>query len=130
MIDAMDYGIVANVATADRVFRLGAKAWIAGGTGGAGLDSFEWIATSRGGRVVRKWAPTKRFSNFRDKWIPAHLDQHVKGGMGTRGNRREMEELAAKLNENISIDVVITVREPIRPSRKVRKSTKGQCPGK
>lgn len=90
-----EYGIVANSMEADRVFRLGAKAWLAGGTGGEGWDKFEWIAHSRGSRVVRKWAPTVRFGNFRAAWVPEHLRERI---WYIRGSRDEMEKTAAALN--------------------------------
>lgn len=92
------YGIVANVSEPDRVFRMGAKAWLANGTGGEGWHRFQWIAMSRGGRALSKWAPTIRFSKFRAKWIPPHLDEHIWGTNGTRGTREQMESVASQLN--------------------------------
>lgn len=91
-----EFGIVANVLEPDRVFRNGAKAWIAGGTGGEGWHRFEWIAHSRGGRVVRKWAPTMRFAKFRAKWIPEHLRSDV---AYLRGSREDMQSIAAQLEK-------------------------------
>ena len=91
----MEYGIVANCIEPDRVFRHGAKAWLAGGTGGEGLDRFQWIAISRGGRIVYKWAPTVRFGNFRAAWVPEHLRDRV---YWMRGTQEEMEKQAAELN--------------------------------
>jgi hypothetical protein len=91
----MEYGIVANVMEADRAFRLGAKAWLAGGTGGEGWDKFEWIAHSRGSRIIRKWAPSVRFGRFRAAWVPEHLRERV---WYMRGTREEMEKQAAALN--------------------------------
>jgi len=94
-----EYGIVANVAEVDRIFRLGAKAWLSGGTGGNGWDEFKWIATSRGGRIVEKWAPTWRFTNFRAAWIPEHLRERVYCQLlGMPGTRAAMEARAAELN--------------------------------
>ena len=95
-----EYGIVANVVEPDRVFRMGAKAWIAGGTGGEGWDRFEWIAHSRGSRIIMKWAPTVRFDKFRAAWIPEHLRDRITGMMETRGSRAAMEAQAAFLNRH------------------------------
>jgi hypothetical protein len=89
------YGIVANIIEPDQVFRLGAKAWLAGGTGGEGWYKFQWIAFSRGSRIVCKWAPTYRFGNFRAAWVPEHLRDRVRY---VRGTREEMEKQAAGLN--------------------------------
>lgn len=94
-----EYGIVANVTETDRIFRLGAKAWLSGGTGGNGWDEFKWIATSRGGRIIEKWAPTWRFANFRAAWIPEHLRERVDFHMlGIPGTREEMEACAAEIS--------------------------------
>ena len=90
-----EYGIVANSVETDRVFRLGAKAWLCGGTGGEGWDRFRWIAHSRSSRVIEKWAPTERFGNFRAAWIPEHLRERI---WYIRGSRGEMEKQAAALN--------------------------------
>ncbi len=89
-----EYGIVANVIEPDRVFRNGAKAWITGGTGGEGASRFIWLAQSRGGRIVQKWAPTMRFDRFRAKWVPKHLRDQI---WYVRGTREEMERLASTL---------------------------------
>ena len=90
-----EYGVVGNVLESDRAFRLGAKVWIAGGTGGEGAYRFEWIGISRGGRIIRKWAPTTRFSNFRAAWIPQHLRERI---WWIRGDRPTMEAYALRLN--------------------------------
>jgi hypothetical protein len=92
-----EYGIVANVVETDRIFRNGAKAWIADGTGGEGWERFKWIAHSRGGRIIEKWAPTVRFAQFRAKWIPEHLRDRI---CYLRGTREEMETLAKQLCED------------------------------
>lgn len=91
-----EYGIVGNVMETDRVFRKGAKVWLAGGTGGEGASKFIWIGCSRSGRVIEKWAPTTRFNNFRAKWIPEHLRARI---YWVRGNREAIEEYAASLNK-------------------------------
>lgn len=90
-----EFGIVANVLETDRSLRKGAKAWLAGGTGGEGWTRFQWIAMTRGGRTVEKWAPTTRFHNFRAAWIPSHLQARV---YWLRGTRPEMEKTARKLD--------------------------------
>jgi hypothetical protein len=92
-----EYGIVANSMEADRAFRLGAKAWLVGGTGGEGWNRFEWVAMTRGGRRVRKWAPTVRFGNFRAAWIIPELQNEF---LYMSGSREEMEELAVNLNNH------------------------------
>ena len=94
-----DYGIVANVAGVDRVFRKGAKCWLVWGTGGEGWYLFQWWGCSRGGRRIQKWSPTVRFTNFRAAWIPDHLKDRIVGYPCGRGTREEMEDLAEKLNE-------------------------------
>jgi hypothetical protein len=91
-----EYGIVANSMETDKIFRLGAKAWLSGGTGGEGWHRFKWIAHSRGSRIVEKWAPTVRFGNFRAAWVPDHLRDRV---WYMRGTRDEMEKRASELNE-------------------------------
>ena len=90
-----EYGVVGNVLETDRVFRNGAKVWLAGGTGGEGAYRFEWVGMSRGGRIIKKWAPTTRFNNFRAAWVPEHLRDRV---TWIRGDRPAVEEYAAKLN--------------------------------
>lgn len=92
----MEYGIVANVVEPDKCFRMGAKAWLAGGTGGEGWERFEWIAMTRGSRAVRKWAPTRRFGNFRCAWIPQHLRNDIYYIIGTRP---DIEAKATQMNE-------------------------------
>ncbi len=89
-----DFGIVANVVEVDRLFRLGAKAWLADGTGGEGWERFKWIALARGGRRIEKWCPTWRFGNFRAAFIPPPLSKHI---FYIRGTRAEMEETAKQL---------------------------------
>jgi hypothetical protein len=94
--DGRSYGIVANVIEdADKLFRDGAKVWIAGGTGGAGWERFEFFGKSIGGRDIRKWAPTSRFDNFRAAWIPEHLREEIRY---MTGSRRECERRAAELD--------------------------------
>jgi hypothetical protein len=89
-----EYGIVANVCEPDRCLRMGAKAWLAGGTGGEGWERFEWIANTRGSRMVRKWAPTWRFVSFRCAWLPEFLRNQV---WYITGSRPEMESVAMRL---------------------------------
>lgn len=89
------YGIVANVLEPDKVFSLGAKAWLANGTGGEGWERFEWLARAKGGRLVLKWAPTTRFHRFRCKWIPEHLRDRV--SYMTWIDRRSAEVMAVQL---------------------------------
>lgn len=91
-----DYGIVANVIEPDRELRTGAKAWLAGGTGGEGWSRFQWKGLRHKGRPIQKWAPTWRFGNFRAAWVPAHLQDRV---YYMRGTREEMEKRATELNE-------------------------------
>ena len=93
-----DFGIVANVAAVDRVFRMGSKAFLVGGTGGAGWYAFEWIGRTRSGDLVRKWTPTKRFSNFRCAWIPKHIRIIVGEDLYLSGTREEMEKISEGLN--------------------------------
>ncbi len=90
------FGIVANCIETDRVFRKGAKAWLFGGTGGEGWYRFQWIAKSKGGRNVSKWAPTSRFDGFRAAFIPPHMLDRV---WYITGTRQEMEAKAIELNE-------------------------------
>lgn len=91
-----EYGVIGNVSETDRVFRKGAKVWLTGGTGGEGAYRFQWIGMSRGGRVVEKWAPTTRFSNFRAAWVPKHLQERV---TWIRGSKEDVEKYAADLNK-------------------------------
>jgi hypothetical protein len=99
-----EYGIVANVAEVDRVFRLGSKAWLAGGTGGQGWDCFAWIGRTRSGRQIHepKWTPTHRFTNFRAAWIPPHLRSRIGSlpWVNNRGSREEVAAAAARLNKH------------------------------
>lgn len=107
-----EYGVVGNVFETDRIFRAGAKVWIAGGTGGEGAYRFEWYGMSRGGRMIRKWAPTIRFHNFRCKWIPEHLREEI---WYKRGSKEQMEAYAANLNA--WSDEMRTEHPNRRPSR-------------
>lgn len=88
-----EFGIVANVVEPDRVFRMNAKAWLIGGTGGEGWYRFLWSAKSRGSRTVEKWAPTERFHMFRAAWIPPGVRPWY-----ITGTREEMEATATKMN--------------------------------
>ena len=88
-----EYGIVANVTETDRVFRKGVKAWMAYCYSGG--ERVKWIAMSRSGRVVEKVSPTSRFENFRCKWIPENLREHI---IEERGDRAQMEGRAAFWN--------------------------------
>lgn len=89
-----EYGIVANVIESDKVFRVGDKCWLAGGTGGEGWSRFVWIANK--GRMIERWVPTHRFDNFRAAWVPEHLRNQV---YYMRGTREEMESRARELCE-------------------------------
>ena len=91
-----EYGIVANIDEPDRQMRMGAKCWLARGTGGEGWDRFEWIGLTRGHETTMKWIPTHRMANFRAAWVPDHLRGSV---YYFRGSREEMEKMAADLNE-------------------------------
>jgi hypothetical protein len=91
-----EYGIIANVLEPDKIFRTGAKVWIAGGTGGEGWTRFEFFGMSRGGRNIRKWAPTVRFHQFRSAWIPDHMRDTV---YYFTGSSEEMEAIAAQMND-------------------------------
>jgi len=93
-----DYGIVANVDGPDKYLRLASKAWIIESSGCEGWGRFCWAGRSRGGRLVRKWAPAKRFVNFRCAWIPRNIRRMAGGCLSPSGTRREMEALAIKLN--------------------------------
>ena len=89
------FTIVANV-SGDATFREGAKCWLISGTGGEGWYKFQWYGLNRFGRMVQKWSPTKRFTNFRAKFIPPNLKAIPVWFVGTR---EEMEAQAEKLNE-------------------------------
>ena len=91
-----EYGIVANIDEPDRQMRMGAKCWLAGGTGGEGWDRFQWIGLTRGHDTIMKWMPTHRMANFRAAWVPDHLRGAV---YYVRGTREEMEKMAADLND-------------------------------
>jgi len=94
-----EYGIVANVTGIDRFVRQGSKAWLSGGTGGEGWYKFQWICRTRGGRLIEKWMPTERLSNFRCAWIPKHIWALADGHLYMTGSKVEMEKRAADLNE-------------------------------
>jgi len=83
-----EYGIVANILEVDRAFRFGAKAWMAQWESGG--ERARWVALSRGGRIIEKYASVHRFKNFRCAWIPEHLRKRI----FQRGTRKEMEEYA------------------------------------
>jgi len=93
-----EYGIVANVDGPDHYLRLGSKAWVMDEAGCEGWSRFLWIGRTRGGRLVQKWAPAKRFANFRCAWIPKNIRRLAGGHLNPSGTRREMEALAIKLN--------------------------------
>lgn len=80
---ADEYGVVANVVEPDSAFRLGAKAWMRQWHSGG--ERAEWAAVSRGGRPITKVAPVTRFGNFRCKWIPEHLREHILSEVQRRG---------------------------------------------
>jgi hypothetical protein len=92
--DKGGFGIVANVCEPDRVFRLGAKAWLAGGMSGDGWERFRWIALSRAPHQAEKYSPLWRFRNFRAAWVPPPLTERV---CAFRGSRAEMEAAARDL---------------------------------
>lgn len=89
-----EYGLVANAVETDRVFRRGAKAWMANWFSGG--ERATWVALSHGGRIVEKVAPLHRFDNFRCAWIPSHLQGRV---ADPRGTKDEMVAKAAFWNE-------------------------------
>lgn len=89
-----EFGIVANVLEPDRIFRIGAKVWLCGGTGGEGWHRFRWSGLARSPRRLEKWAPTLRFHNFRAAWVPEGLRGSV---TYMRGTRPEMEEIAREM---------------------------------
>lgn len=88
------FGLIANVAGVDRIFRMGAKVWLCSGTGGEGWFRFEWYGASRSGRPLQKWAPTERFTNFRAAWVPMHLRERV---LYMRPTRAEAETWAKNM---------------------------------
>lgn len=93
MTDKGEYGVVANMTEVDAVIRLGAKAWMVNWYSSG--TRAEWIALSRGGRVVTKVSPVHRFENFRCAWIPEHLRKHI----FICGDRPTMEKEASVWNE-------------------------------
>lgn len=102
MENGLEYGIVANVIEPDRVFRLGAKCLLIGGTGGEGWYRFEWQGMARNGRRVKKWTPTERFGNFRAQWIrPEIRDHHFFYIMGTREDMQKCAENMNKFREEL-----------------------------
>lgn len=96
--DYGEFGVVANVCEPDRVLRMGAKAWLAGGASGDGGERFRWIALSRGPRLVEKYSPIWRFRNFRAAWVPPPLSDRITVFRGTReqaeASARELEVVA------------------------------------
>lgn len=88
--DGGEYGLVANVAKKDPVFRPGAKLWL---IQGSGAETGEWTGLSKGGRRISKWAPYNRMTNYRVKWVPEHLREKV-----WCCSREYMEQMAAILN--------------------------------
>lgn len=96
MSDEDLFAVVANLREADGALRVGAKCWLIGGENGDGGERRMWSGLSIGGRRITKWAPTKRFQNFRAAWVPLEIRAEFQGCMGTRA---EMERWAALLNE-------------------------------
>lgn len=89
-----DYGICANVFETDRVFRMGAKAWLCLWTGGN--DRCQWVAQARSGKWHHeKWAPIMRFHNFRAAYVP----DIFRGNVFERGDRSSMEHKAHELEK-------------------------------
>lgn len=98
--DHGEFGIVANVCEPDRVFRMGAKAWLAGGGSGDGAMRFRWIALSRGPREVEKHSPIWRFRDFRAAWVPPPLQDRITEFCGTREQAEDRARfLEAKAEE-------------------------------
>jgi hypothetical protein len=92
--EAVAYGVCANVYETDRIFRMGAKAWLGFATGGH--DRCKWLAQARRGRWLHeKWAPIMRFHNFRAAFVPPPLI----GVISVRGTREEMAALAQSLED-------------------------------
>jgi hypothetical protein len=85
------YGIVANVIS-DRVLRTGAKVWIHYVNGDAANPYVSGV--SKGGRLVGKYIPFKRLTNFRSAWVPPNLRERV---MRQWENRADAEQIAATL---------------------------------
>lgn len=90
--ESTDFGICCNVFETDKVFRMGAKAWLGFATGSH--DRCKWLAQARRGAWLHeKWAPIMRFHNFRAQFVPPPLD----GRVSIRGDRAAMEKLAREL---------------------------------
>lgn len=64
------YAVVCNVTDDTKVVRSGAKAYVGYIPGDGPFGSLCITVQSRGGRLIRKWEPVKRLSNFRIKTIP------------------------------------------------------------
>ena len=91
-----EYGIACNINDSDSCLRMGSLAWI-GGFNDGDWDRHRLVARTRGGRIVEKWVPTKRLTNFRVKWIPPHLKDRI----WCYGTREEMEAKAGCLKAYI-----------------------------
>lgn len=87
----MSYGIVANVIS-DRILRTGAKVWVHRCNGDAAHPFVSGV--SKGGRLVGKYIPYKRLTNFRSAWVPPNLRERVSWRWDTRA---DAEQLAATL---------------------------------
>lgn len=92
------HGIVANVVGVDRIARLGSKAWLVDGTGGQGWYRFKWLCRTRSGKLIVKWIPTKRMSNFRCAWIPDHVREAANGCLYISGSREDMIKTASRMS--------------------------------
>lgn len=65
--EPLNWGVIANI-RGDKVLREGARVRVGWRTGEA--EHIQVCGRSLGGRVVTKWAPIKRLSNFRARFYP------------------------------------------------------------
>lgn len=92
-----EYGIIANVCKPDRLLKMGSKVWLIGGTGGEGWYKFIWLGrTKKGKRLIKKWAPTNRFCNFRCAWIPEHI-RKICNSLYIEGTKEYIEKIVKDL---------------------------------
>lgn len=67
-----EYGLVCNY-SGDASVRRGAKCYVTWTNPGEGGDRMQVWCRSRGGRAILKIVNSKKLSNFRAAWIPAHV---------------------------------------------------------
>lgn len=92
------YCIAATLSGADSVFVTGATCYLVNGSPKETWQKFVWLGRSpKKDRMVEKWCPTNRFTDFKAVWIPRLIR-----GRYTRlkfsGSKEEMTQLAQKLN--------------------------------